>query len=161
MSFALGVAAAANGFGRPLARNLSPVQSESNCPRAPRPRSNSIHTRDIPSQRTTRLSRNHGPGQGARRVRRPHPLPPHALTLLHSVPQEFVKDGLQFVNRCTKPDKREFIKISQAVGVGFLIMGVIGYVVKLIHSTQHPGQPWTRSSNQHTVPVNNILVGGS
>lgn len=22
-----------------------------------------------------------------------------------SVPQEFVKDGLQFVNRCTKPDK--------------------------------------------------------
>ncbi|KAK3216950.1 hypothetical protein GRF29_1g1467722 [Pseudopithomyces chartarum] len=61
-----------------------------------------------------------------------------------SVPQEFVKDGLQFVNRCTKPDKREFIKISQAVGVGFLIMGVIGYVVKLIH-----------------IPVNNILVGGS
>ncbi|KAF2691592.1 secE/sec61-gamma protein [Lentithecium fluviatile CBS 122367] len=60
------------------------------------------------------------------------------------VPQEFVKDGLQFVNRCTKPDKREFIKISQAVGVGFVIMGVIGYVVKLIH-----------------IPVNNILVGGS
>lgn len=28
-------------------------------------------------------------------------------------------------------DKREFIKISQAVGVGFLVMGVIGYVVKL------------------------------
>jgi protein transport protein SEC61 subunit gamma-like protein len=88
-------------------------------------------------------------------------VPPHALTLLHSVPQEFVKDGLQFVNRCTKPDKREFIKISQAVGVGFLIMGVIGYVVKLIHSTQRPGKPWIRSSNQHTVPVNNILVGGS
>ncbi|KAJ4286292.1 hypothetical protein N0V90_013326 [Kalmusia sp. IMI 367209] len=60
------------------------------------------------------------------------------------VPQEFVKDGFQFVNRCTKPDKREFIKISQAVGVGFLIMGVIGYVVKLVH-----------------IPVNNILVGGS
>ncbi|KAJ4358498.1 hypothetical protein DPSP01_001447 [Paraphaeosphaeria sporulosa] len=63
---------------------------------------------------------------------------------LADVPQEFVKDGLQFVNRCTKPDKREFIKISQAVGVGFLIMGVIGYVVKLVH-----------------IPVNNILVGGS
>ncbi|KAF2656722.1 secE/sec61-gamma protein [Lophiostoma macrostomum CBS 122681] len=60
------------------------------------------------------------------------------------VPQEFVKDGLQFMNRCTKPDKREFIKISQAVGVGFLIMGIIGYVVKLVH-----------------IPVNNILVGGS
>ncbi|ORY19905.1 protein translocation complex subunit SSS1 [Clohesyomyces aquaticus] len=60
------------------------------------------------------------------------------------VPQEFVRDGLQFINRCTKPDKREFIKISQAVGVGFVVMGVIGYVVKLVH-----------------IPVNNILVGGS
>lgn len=28
----------------------------------------------------------------------------HLLTT-RSVPQEFVKDGLQFVNRCTKPDK--------------------------------------------------------
>lgn len=28
-------------------------------------------------------------------------------------------------------DKREFLRISQAVGMGFLIMGVIGYVVKL------------------------------
>ena len=28
-------------------------------------------------------------------------------------------------------DKREFLRISQAVGLGFLIMGVIGYVVKL------------------------------
>ena len=28
-------------------------------------------------------------------------------------------------------DKREFIRISQAVGMGFLIMGVIGYIVKL------------------------------
>ena len=48
----------------------------------------------------------------------------------------------------TKPpspaDRREFIKISQAVGMGFLIMGAIGYVIKLIH-----------------IPVNNILVGGA
>jgi protein transport protein SEC61 subunit gamma-like protein len=71
------------------------------------------------------------------------------------MPREFVKDGTQFINRCTyvsinlptclplqfffatntlansKPDKREFLKISQAVGVGFLVMGVIGYIVKL------------------------------
>jgi len=69
--------------------------------------------------------------------------------LINSIPQEFVKDGMLFMHRCTKPDKREFIsqfptpmwspstepnsstEISQAVGVGFLIMGVIGYVVKL------------------------------
>jgi protein translocase SEC61 complex gamma subunit len=28
-------------------------------------------------------------------------------------------------------DRKEFIKISQAVGVGFIAMGVIGYVIKL------------------------------
>jgi protein transport protein SEC61 subunit gamma-like protein len=28
-------------------------------------------------------------------------------------------------------DRREFIKISQAVGVGFLVMGGIGFIVKL------------------------------
>ena len=32
-------------------------------------------------------------------------------------------------------DKREFFKISQAVGVGFVVMGAIGYVVKL---SRHP-----------------------
>lgn len=60
------------------------------------------------------------------------------------IPREFLREGTQFLNRCTKPDKREFIKISQAVGVGFLVMGAIGYVVKLIH-----------------IPVNNVLVGGA
>ncbi|KAL2025035.1 hypothetical protein VTK56DRAFT_37 [Thermocarpiscus australiensis] len=60
------------------------------------------------------------------------------------LPREFLKDGIQFINRAQKPDRREFIKISQAVGVGFLIMGAVGYFVKLIH-----------------VPLNNILVGGA
>ncbi|KAF8853949.1 secE/sec61-gamma protein [Acephala macrosclerotiorum] len=60
------------------------------------------------------------------------------------IPRDFIKEGTQFVNRCTKPDLREFIKISQAVGVGFLVMGAVGYLVKLIH-----------------IPVNNILVGGA
>ncbi|THY13189.1 hypothetical protein D6D02_04829 [Aureobasidium pullulans] len=87
------------------------------------------------------------------------------------MPREFIKDGTQFINRCTyvstsrlsfhhflalsyflrlpqwfgftdmrlhsKPDKREFLKISQAVGVGFLVMGVIGYVVKLSTCLRH------------------------
>lgn len=66
------------------------------------------------------------------------------LQELADVPRDFLRDGTQFLNRCTKPDRREFIKISQAVGFGFLIMGAIGYVIKLIH-----------------IPVNNILVGGA
>jgi protein transport protein SEC61 subunit gamma-like protein len=97
------------------------------------------------------------------------------------MPAEFLREGTLFMNRCTstphpqagmpftslttpvEPDKKEFIRISQAVGIGFLIMGewrvqtttpktteltttagVIGYIVKLVH-----------------IPVNNILVGGS
>lgn len=35
------------------------------------------------------------------------------------------------LTKCSAADKREFLRISQAVGMGFLIMGVIGYVVKL------------------------------
>ncbi|KAI2610464.1 protein translocase SEC6 [Hypoxylon sp. NC1633] len=60
------------------------------------------------------------------------------------IPKDFIKDGTQFMTRCTKPDKREFIQISKAVGVGFLVMGAIGYLIKLIH-----------------IPVNNILVGAA
>ncbi|KAK3351707.1 hypothetical protein B0H65DRAFT_131369 [Neurospora tetraspora] len=60
------------------------------------------------------------------------------------VPREFLKDGIQFINKCQKPDRREFIKISQAVGTGFLIMGAVGYLVKLIH-----------------IPLNQVLVGGA
>ena len=102
-------------------------------------------------------------------------IPPFYFTMadqlkeIADIPRDFLRDGTQFVNRCTKrtlspfleqdlpdptpyprfecqkkkrfqdtnnlsfsiADKREFIKISQAVGMGFVIMGVIGYVVKL------------------------------
>ena len=60
------------------------------------------------------------------------------------VPREFIKEGIQFINKSQKPDRREFIKISQAVGVGFIVMGAVGYFVKLIH-----------------IPLNNVLVGGA
>ncbi|EFE33873.1 uncharacterized protein ARB_07337 [Trichophyton benhamiae CBS 112371] len=60
-----------------------------------------------------------------------------AFQELADIPKDFVKDGMLFVNRCTKPDKREFLKISQAVGFGFLIMGAIGYFIKLIAPFEH------------------------
>ncbi|KAJ7705998.1 hypothetical protein B0H17DRAFT_1035189 [Mycena rosella] len=50
------------------------------------------------------------------------------------IPQQFVREGSQFLTRCTKPS-------DKAVGVGFAVMGFIGYFVKLIH-----------------IPINNILV---
>ncbi|CAN6666024.1 protein transport protein Sss1p [Trichomonascus vanleenenianus] len=55
------------------------------------------------------------------------------LEKLTEVPVEFIKEGTTFINRCTKPDKKEYSKILRAVGVGFLVMGAIGYIVKLVH----------------------------
>ena len=56
--------------------------------------------------------------------------------------QEFYRDSVHLVKKCTKPDKKEFAAIARATGIGFLIMGFIGFFVKLIH-----------------IPINNILVG--
>lgn len=48
-------------------------------------------------------------------------------------PTEFYQESLKFLNKCSKPDSREFYGIVRAVGAGFLVMGVLGYVVKLVH----------------------------
>ncbi|KAK1807683.1 hypothetical protein LTR12_017972 [Friedmanniomyces endolithicus] len=59
---------------------------------------------------------------------------------LLEMPRAFLKDGRQFITRCSKPDRREFLRIGQAVGMGFLIMGVIGYVVKLREDRAYVGE---------------------
>jgi len=56
--------------------------------------------------------------------------------------RQFAKDSIHLVKKCTKPDRKEFTVIAKAVGIGFSIMGFIGFFVKLIH-----------------IPINNILVG--
>ena len=56
--------------------------------------------------------------------------------------REFAKDSVRLVKRCTKPDRKEFMKIAMATAIGFAIMGFIGFFVKLIH-----------------IPINNIIVG--
>nr|CAG4718835.1 unnamed protein product [Naegleria fowleri] len=55
---------------------------------------------------------------------------------------EFYRASKRFVTRCKKPDSKEFSKIAFATAVGFLIMGFIGFFVKLIH-----------------IPINNIIIG--
>lgn len=57
-------------------------------------------------------------------------------------PQSFIKESISLLNRCTKPDQKEFLQILQTVGMGFILMGFIGFFVKLIH-----------------IPINNIIVG--
>ncbi|KAL0486838.1 protein transport protein SEC61 subunit gamma [Acrasis kona] len=56
---------------------------------------------------------------------------------------EFYSSSKRLVQRCTKPDSKEFTKIAFATTVGFLVMGFIGFFVKLIH-----------------IPINNIIIGG-
>lgn len=52
---------------------------------------------------------------------------------LAEAPLEFIKDGSNFINKCKKPNDRELLKIVRAVGLGFIAVGVIGYIIKLIH----------------------------
>ena len=56
--------------------------------------------------------------------------------------RQFARDSMHLVKKCTKPDRNEFTNIARAVGLGFTMMGFIGFFVKLIH-----------------IPINNILVG--
>lgn len=48
-------------------------------------------------------------------------------------PVEFFKDGARFVQKCTKPSQKEYLQLIRAVGMGFIMMGVVGYLIKLIH----------------------------
>ncbi|KAI8815196.1 hypothetical protein BJ742DRAFT_848093 [Cladochytrium replicatum] len=56
-------------------------------------------------------------------------------------PKQFAKGSLHLLKRCTKPDRKEFVQISWAIGLGFIVMGFIGFFVMLIH-----------------IPINNIIV---
>eukprot|EP00808_Paulinella_micropora_P030828 g10559.t1 len=46
---------------------------------------------------------------------------------------QFYKDSKRLIKKCTKPDAKEFRKIATATCVGFLVMGFVGFFVKLIH----------------------------
>jgi protein transport protein SEC61 subunit gamma and related proteins len=56
---------------------------------------------------------------------------------------EFVRDSRHLIQKCTKPDTDEFARVARATGIGFLIMGFIGFFVKIVH-----------------IPINQIIVGG-
>eukprot|EP00854_Cymbomonas_tetramitiformis_P020241 gene20241-24234_t len=46
--------------------------------------------------------------------------------------QNFAKESIRLVKRCTKPDRKEFMKISFRTALGFVVLGFIGFFVKLI-----------------------------
>eukprot|EP00127_Corallochytrium_limacisporum_P006104 Clim_evm53s218 gene=Clim_evmTU53s218 len=47
--------------------------------------------------------------------------------------KQFADQSRQFLRKCSKPDRREYRKIAFAVAIGCGLMGLIGYVVKLVH----------------------------
>ena len=56
--------------------------------------------------------------------------------------RDFARDSARLVKKCAKPDAREFWKIAARTATGFVIMGFVGFFVKLIF-----------------IPINNIIVG--
>ncbi|XP_020083461.1 protein transport protein Sec61 subunit gamma-like [Ananas comosus] len=70
---------------------------------------------------------------------------PHPWDALDSVVdplREFAKDSGRLVKRCHKPDRKEFAKVAVRTAVEFVVMGFVGFFVKLIF-----------------IPINNIIVG--
>ena len=53
----------------------------------------------------------------------------------------FYKNSVVFMNKCTRPDRAEYTKILQASIMGVLVMGFIGYMIKLVF-----------------IPINNIIL---
>ncbi|KAG5617887.1 hypothetical protein H5410_017711 [Solanum commersonii] len=58
--------------------------------------------------------------------------------------RDFAKDSVRLVKRCHKPDRKEFTKVATRTAIGFVVMGFVGFFVKLIF-----------------IPINNIIVGAS
>eukprot|EP00884_Botryococcus_braunii_P012007 jgi/Botrbrau1/20807/Bobra.0156s0036.1 len=58
--------------------------------------------------------------------------------------KDFAQQSVRLINRCNKPDAKEFKKVSSKTALGFVVMGFIGFFVKLIF-----------------IPINQIIVGGS
>ncbi len=55
--------------------------------------------------------------------------------------KEFARDSQNFWVKCKKPTRQEYLKILYACMMGFIVMGFIGYLVKLVF-----------------IPINNIIL---
>lgn len=81
------------------------------------------------------------------------------LEKITEIPVEFIKEGTNFINRCTKPDQKEYLKMIRAVGVGFIVMGAIGYGVKLVSTPRLSTRIYANSgSHSHPTPYHRIII---
>ena len=97
-------------------------------PRAPSsPRRPNARAPSAPPRRETHHATTHTPPSRHRRRR--------------DTDTSHTQDSIHLVKKCTKPDRKEFARIASATMIGFLIMGFVGFFVKLVH-----------------IPINNILM---
>eukprot|EP00310_Coccolithus_braarudii_P011644 CAMPEP_0183359748 /NCGR_PEP_ID=MMETSP0164_2-20130417/53149_1 /TAXON_ID=221442 /ORGANISM="Coccolithus pelagicus ssp braarudi, Strain PLY182g" /LENGTH=74 /DNA_ID=CAMNT_0025533931 /DNA_START=28 /DNA_END=252 /DNA_ORIENTATION=+ len=69
-------------------------------------------------------------------------VPENTLVAAIQPAKQFAVDSYRLIQKCTKPDAKEFRKIALATSIGFFMMGFLGFVVKLIH-----------------IPINQIIIG--
>ncbi|XP_059657412.1 protein transport protein Sec61 subunit gamma-1-like [Cornus florida] len=58
--------------------------------------------------------------------------------------RDFAKNSQRLVKKCHKPDRKEFTKVAFQTAIGFVVMGFVGFFVKLVF-----------------IPINNIIVGSA
>jgi len=78
-------------------------------------------------------------------------IPSNSFQALILPVKQFGADSIRLVNRCTKPDAKEFRKIALATSVGFLVMGFLGFIVKLVHIPSQPTHTHTHTHTHHSL----------
>ncbi|OHT12223.1 Protein transport protein Sec61 subunit gamma [Tritrichomonas foetus] len=66
-----------------------------------------------------------------------------AVDFVYTPAKKFVDDCRRVLKRCTLPSGKVIKKTALATGVGFAILGTVGFVFKLV-----------------SLPINNALIGG-
>ncbi|XP_016445200.2 aquaporin PIP1-2-like [Nicotiana tabacum] len=46
--------------------------------------------------------------------------------------RDFAKDSVRLVKRCHKPDRKEFTKVATRTSIGFVVMGFVGFLPRLL-----------------------------
>ena len=46
--------------------------------------------------------------------------------------QDFIRESIEFIKKCEKPGPKKFTETASSCAIGFAIMGIIGFVLKLL-----------------------------
>lgn len=65
-----------------------------------------------------------------------------AVDLVYAPAKKFVDDCTRVLKRCTLPNMKTIKKTAIATGVGFAVLGTVGFVFKLV-----------------SIPINGVILG--